>query len=116
VVAAGLDVLRRRLRNIALAGRLRVSEERALGLLQSACIGTVLTLLGEPEERRDPGLSEAAREAVVAAITGRATTRTAPGPSGAASALRASLDQTSVLTSGERHLLGELLDRIADGE
>jgi AcrR family transcriptional regulator len=113
-VAAGLDVLRRRIRNIALAGRLRVSEERAVALLQSVCIGTVLTLLGQPEEQRDPGLSDAAREAVVAAITGKATARTEPGPRGAAMALRASLDRTAVLTAGERHLLGELLDRIAD--
>ena len=115
-VAAGLEVLRRRIRNIAIAGRLRVSEERAIALLQSVCIGTVLTLLGVPEEERDPGLSDAAREAVVAAITGKATARTDPGPRGAAMALRASLDRTSVLTAGERHLLGELLDRIADGE
>lgn len=115
-VAAGLDVLRRRIRNIALAGRLRVSEERALVLLQSVCVGTVLTLLGEPEDRRDPGLSETAREAVVAAITGKAITPADLGASGAAAALRASLDQTSVLTGGERHLLEELLDRIADGD
>jgi hypothetical protein len=31
--------------------------------------GTVLTLLAMPEDRRDPGLPEAAREAVIAAIT-----------------------------------------------
>ncbi|MDB6078046.1 MAG: Transcriptional regulator, TetR family, partial [Akkermansiaceae bacterium] len=64
-VAAGLEVLRRRVRNIALAGRLRVSEERAVALLQAAGVGTVLTLLNQPEERRDPGLSEIAREAVL---------------------------------------------------
>ncbi|MBC8138022.1 MAG: TetR family transcriptional regulator, partial [Fibrella sp.] len=113
-VAAGLDVLRRRIRNIALAGRLRVSEERAVALLQSMGTGTVLTLLGKPEQQRDLGLSETAREAVVAAITGEAVLAGAPGPSGAAMALRASLDRVSVLTGGEKHLLEELLDRIAD--
>ena len=54
-------------------------------------IGTVLTLLGQPEERRDPGLSEAAREAVLAAITGEAISPAAPGTGGAAATLRASL-------------------------
>ena len=115
-VAAGLDVLQRRVRNIALAGRLRVSEHRAVALLQSMCIGTVLTLLHEPEERRDPALSAAARDAVVTAITGEAISPADLAPARVATALRASLDRTSVLTDGERHLLGELLDRIADAD
>lgn len=114
-VVAGLDVLRQKVRNIALMGRLRVSEERAIALLHSACTGTVLTLLGGSEAQRDLGLSETAREAIMAAITGEVIAAE-PGPSGAAAALRASLDRTSVLTDGERHLLEELLDRIADGE
>lgn len=113
--AAGLDVLRRRVRAIALAGRLRVSEARAVNLLHSVCVGTVLTLLGEPNAQRDPGLSAAAREAVLAAITGEATLPATSGPAGAAAALRASLSQTAVLTPGERQLMQELLDRIADG-
>ena len=114
-VAAGMDVLRRRIRNIALAGRLRTSEPRAVALLQSACVGTVLTLLGEAEARRDPGLSASAREAVLAAITGEAISSADPVPGAAAAALRASLERTTVLSAGERHLLGELLDRIAGG-
>ena len=115
-VAAGMNVLRRRISYIARAGRLRVSEERAVALLQSMCVGTVLTLLGEPEERRDSGLSKAAREAVIAAIAGEAIAPVDPGPNGVAAALRMSLDRTSSLTGGERHLLEELLDRIANGD
>lgn len=115
-VAAGLDILRRRIRAVALAGRLRTSEERAVTLLRSVCVGTVLTLIGEHEDQRGLGLSETAREAVLAAITGEAVWSEGPGPGGAAAALRASLDRTAVLTSGERHLLEELLDRIAEGE
>lgn len=114
-LAAGQEVLRRRIRKIALAGRLRVSEDRAVSLLRSMCVGTVLTLLSMPDPQRDPGLSETAREAVMAAITGEATLLASLGPSGAAATLRASLDQTSVLTGGERRLLEELLDRIAGG-
>lgn len=115
-VSAGLEVLRRRIRKIALEGRLRVSEARAMALQQSVGVGTVLTLLRQPEEQRDPGLAETAREAVVAAITGEAISTTEPGPRGAAAALRAALDEVSGLTVGERHLLEELLDRIANGE
>ncbi len=114
-VAAGQEVLRQRIRNIALAGRLKTSEERAIDLLRAAGTGTVLTLLAQPEEARDPGLSKAAREAVIAAITGEPAIRDTRGPEGAAAALRASLDRTSVLSDGERHLLAELLDRIARG-
>jgi len=115
-VAAGLDVLRRRVKNIALAGRLRVSAERAIALLQSMAVGTVLTLLSQPAGRRDPGLSEAAREAVVASIAGEAIAPADLEPRQAAAALRASLDRTAVLTGGETYLIEELLDRIADGD
>ena len=114
-LAAGMEVLRRRVRSIAQAGRLRMSEERAINLLHSVGTGTVLSLLSTPVDRRDPGLSDIAREAVLSAITGEAVATAKSGPSGAAAALRASLDRTSVLTSGERHLMEELLDRIADG-
>lgn len=115
-VAAGLDALQRRVRAIALAGRLRVSEARAVAMLHAAGTGVVLTLLAQPEAARDPGLSEAAREAMLAAITGEAAAAAPPGPGGAATALRASLGATAALTRGERHLLEELLDRIADGD
>ena len=84
-------------------------------MLKAGSIGTVFTLLGQPEGRRAPGLAKAVREAILAAITGDATTVADPGPSGAAAALRASLDRTSVLSPGEKRLLEELLDRIADG-
>ncbi|MBC8143362.1 MAG: TetR/AcrR family transcriptional regulator, partial [Armatimonadetes bacterium] len=83
-IALGVDVLRRRVRRIALAGRLRMGEERAIALLQSAGTGTVLTLLSQPEARRDAGLSETAREAVIAAITGEATAHADTTPRGAA--------------------------------
>ena len=113
---AGHDVLRRGVKARALAGRLRVSEERAVGLLQAAGTGTVLTLRGQPDAARNKDLSEAAREAVVDTITGEAEPNVHTGARGAATALRASLDSTSVLSAGERHLLEELLDRIADGD
>tara|TARA_E500000318_G_scaffold87575_1_gene84558 strand:- start:140 stop:877 length:738 start_codon:yes stop_codon:yes gene_type:complete len=110
---AGLKVLEQRVKNIALAGKLRTSERRAIDLLRSVGTGTVLTLLSQTKQARDPGLSDAAREAVIAAITGTAEHSTSTGPAGAAAALHASLPQTTVLSDGERHLLSELLERIA---
>ncbi len=113
-VAAGMDVLRRRIRAVALAGRLAISEERTLALLVSACNGTVMTLLKKPEHERDAGLSATAREAILAAVTGESIASANPGRREAALSLRASLNQIDVLTAGEKHLLEELLGRIAD--
>lgn len=98
---------------VAVAGRLAVDERRAVQLLTAAGTGTTLTLIATPGARRSgPGLSHLAREAVMAAITGRAPVGTS-GPVSAAVALRAVLDRTTGLTDGERMLLAELLDRIA---
>jgi AcrR family transcriptional regulator len=113
-LAAGMDVLRRRVASIARAGRLRTSEARAISLLHAMGTGTVNTLLSQPAATRDPGLSEAAREAVIAAITGEASLPATVGPAGAATMLHACLDQTTAVSAGERHLLKELLVRIAD--
>jgi hypothetical protein len=51
---------------------------------------------------------------VVAAITGEPVAAADAGLRGAAAARRTHLDQTALLTGGERHLLQELLDRIAN--
>ena len=112
--ARGLEVLRRRVHAVARAGRLRVGEARAVALIHAAGAGTVLTLLAEAEEHRDPGLAEAAREAVMAAILGDAPVGD-DGLTSAAVTLRAGLADTPLLSAGERALLGELLDRIAGG-
>lgn len=111
--AAGLAVLQRRVGDIARAGRLSVSEARAVALLEATALGTVVTLLRQPEGERDLGLSTFAREAVVTAITSETDPAHASGPKGAAVTVRATLERIAVLTAGEKHLLGELLDRIA---
>jgi AcrR family transcriptional regulator len=111
---AAAEVLAGHIHRIAEAGRLRVSEERAAQLVHAAGCGTTLTLIALPEDGRDPALSDTAREAVIAAITSDATAVTR-GPVGAAVALRAVLPQTSALTTHERALLQDWLDRIARG-
>ena len=113
VLAKGHEVLKARIHNIARAGRLKMTEARAVALMQSVGTGTVLTLLSQPEAQRDLGLAETARDAVVAAITGE-TAQVQPGPRAAAVALIATLGETTVLSRGERQLLEELLDRIAN--
>ena len=106
------EVLAQHVRRIAEAGRLRVGEERAAQLVHAAGSGTTLTLIALPPDRRDPALSDLAREAVIAAITTDAPAHVAPGPVGAATALRAVLPQTDALTGPERALLHEWLDRV----
>ena len=108
-----MQVLRARVHAIAVAGRLKVSAPRATALLHAVCTGTVLALLADPPESRDEGLSTAARDAVLAAISGDAPQPTYPAPRQAAITLMATLDETKVLTMGELALLKELLTRIA---
>jgi len=109
---AGMEVLGERIRRIAEAGRLRVPQDRATMLVHAAGSGTTLTLIATPPDQRDPGLSELAREAVIAAITTDMPTG-ASGPVTAAVALRARLPEVDVLTPAEQALLADWLDRIA---
>ncbi|MFC8451010.1 TetR/AcrR family transcriptional regulator [Kitasatospora sp. NPDC057223] len=111
---AALEILGAHIHRIAEAGRLRIDEERATRLVHAVGGGATLALIATPEESRDVTVSHLAREAVIAAITTDAPATDAPGPAGAALALHALLPQTTVLTAGERGLLAELLDRIAE--
>jgi AcrR family transcriptional regulator len=110
--AAAHQILTEHIRRLAVAGRLRVSEQKAADLVHACGCGTVFTLLATPVNRRDPELPKAAREAVIAAITG-SPTLDSPGPAAAAIALRAVLPDATALTGGERRLLDEWLDRLA---
>ncbi|MER7927850.1 MULTISPECIES: TetR/AcrR family transcriptional regulator [unclassified Streptomyces] len=112
---AGAEILAGHIHRIAEAGRLRVSEERAVQLVHAAGSGTAISLISLPEDRRDLELSTLARESVIAAITTETPATDAPGPVPAAVALRAALRRTDVLTDGELSLLREWLDRIARG-
>ena len=70
---------------------MRFSEDRTADLVRASGCGTVLTLLAMPEDRRDLGLLETARAAVIAAITTGLPALESPGPASAAIALRAVL-------------------------
>ena len=109
-------MLATRIHRIAVAGRLRVSERRAVYLVHAAGHGTTLILIAMPEHERDPELSPLAREGVIAAITTDTPASAAPASSGlvnAAVTLRAMLPLADDLSRPERTLMQEWLDRIA---
>ena len=114
--ALGYEFLEAHIHRLALAGRLRMGEARAAELVHACGCGTVLTLLDKPAERRDLKLSTIAREAVITAITTHSPVMESSGLTAAAIALRAALPNASPpLSDGERHVLGEWLDRLAEG-
>ena len=112
---SGRRVLESRVHRVAETGRLRVSEERAVGMIQAAGIGTIQTLLATPSEQRDPGLSEASYEAVLGQILVDAPGLPEAGALTAAVALRAVAPELDMLSDSERRLLGEWLDRVVAG-
>jgi len=112
---AATDVLAGHIRRIAEAGRLRVPEALAAALVHAAGSGTTLALITTPVEQREPALSATAREAVIAAISTDRPVGREPGPVTAAVALRAALPRVEALTSGEKVLLGEWIERITTG-
>ncbi|SCG34917.1 TetR/AcrR family transcriptional regulator [Micromonospora coxensis] len=108
------DIFRQLVVRVAEAGRLRVDVERAAEMTHAASCGVTLTLI----QGGDPALSEATREAVVAAVCADSPAARALRPTDRpvrhAVALRAALAQvTGDLTDAERALLAEWLDRIA---
>ena len=112
--AAGLEVLRARVRRVAAAGRLRVAERRAVEIIHAAGTGAVLTLLSVPPEDRDLDLADAMYEAAMREIL---TDMPAPsedsttGTTASAAAFRAVAPTLPMLTPAERALLSEWLDR-----
>ena len=108
----GLEVLRSRVHRVAVAGRLRVSEQRAVGLIRAAGTGVVLTLLSSAEAERDSALADAMYETVLREILIEAVEPLFEAPIEAAIALRASAPELDLLSDGERGLLAEWLDRL----
>ncbi|GAB3404765.1 TetR/AcrR family transcriptional regulator [Schumannella luteola] len=106
---SGVHVLRARVHRVALAGRLRVAEERAVGMIQAAGVGAVLAMLSRDPDDRDPGLAEALADALFERIIGDA-----PAQADRASTLvafRAVVPELPGVTAGERAVLLEWVDR-----
>jgi AcrR family transcriptional regulator len=108
---AGTEVLRARVARVAAAGLLKVSEARAVDMIHAAGTGAALALLNQPEERRDPDLTDALLEAVLSEILTSAPTRLDSEPIAVAVAFRAALPRLPGISDAERTLLSEWLDR-----
>jgi len=111
---SGKHVLDARVHRVAVAGQLRVSEQRAVDLIQAAGTGTVLTILSTPPDQRDPELADNLYEAVLRQILTDAPNRATSGPMAIAVAFRAIAPQLYMLSDAERQLLTEWLDRTID--
>jgi hypothetical protein len=99
-----------RVRAVAAAGRLRVSEERAAQLMRAACTGAVMTILSSPE--RDARFADTLREAIMSAILTDAPKLPSDASRNAAVTLRAGVPGLDVLSPGEKAAITEWLDRI----
>ncbi|WP_394791153.1 TetR/AcrR family transcriptional regulator [Rhodoferax sp.] len=113
-ILAGLSELHKRVRNIALAGRLSVSEERAVALVHATGTGTITALLEQEPASRDIGLSAAAREMVMSTIVSDQALFGENDTPRLATTLRARLESQTILSQGERIMMGELLARLTD--
>ncbi|MFZ7089343.1 TetR/AcrR family transcriptional regulator [Curtobacterium sp. RRHDQ10] len=112
----GKQVLQARVRRVAAAGRLRVPEDRAVGLIQASGTGVVTTMLATPSEDRDPGLVDAVLGGVLTQILTDAPASAAEaGHLGTVVAFRAVADELVGLSDPERRLLAEWLDRVIAG-
>jgi AcrR family transcriptional regulator len=112
--ATGVGVLQSRVHRVAEAGRLRLTERRAVELIQAAGTGVVLTLINQAGDERDDTLADTAWESICTTILTDASTAAITGPAAAAVTLRAALPDLTMLTAAERALLGDWLDRIAE--
>jgi AcrR family transcriptional regulator len=108
----GRRVLEARVHRVAAAGRLRVSEARAVGIIQSSGVGVITTILSTVPSDRDPGLADAVFEGVLAQILTDAPAGGGPGHLATVVAFRAVAPELDQLSEAERRLLTEWLDRI----
>ena len=101
-----------RVRRVAGTGRLRVGEQRAVGMIQAAGVGAISTMLSTPAEHRDAGLAEAVYQAVLQQLLIDGPEAPDGAPVATAVAFRAVAPVLDVLSDGERRLLTEWLDRV----
>jgi hypothetical protein len=110
------EILHGLVQRVAESGRLRVGVEQAARMIHAAGMGVVLSLIAAEPRDRDPALSEATREAILAAVTTDAAPDAATDHdrvSGRAVALKAVLPEPPAgFTSSENALLSEWLDRL----
>jgi AcrR family transcriptional regulator len=111
---SGRQVLESRVHRVAVTGRLRVSERRAVDLIQAAGVGVIQTLLATATDQRDPDLAPTLLDAVLGQILTDAPAGPSEGPLATAVAFRAVAPQLGGLSNAELQVLREWLDRAID--
>ena len=110
---AGIQLLAEKVHRVALAGRLRVAEDRAVDIIHAAGTGAVLALLSQPAAERDLSLATSMLEASLAQlVTGTGVPTEDRSATTAAVTLRAEAPHLSALSTSERLLLTDWLDRV----
>ncbi|NQX28677.1 TetR/AcrR family transcriptional regulator [Microbacteriaceae bacterium VKM Ac-2854] len=110
--ASGKQVLERRVRRVAATGRLRVSERRAVDLIQAAGTGVIQTLLATPIAQRELGLADDAYQAVMARILTDGPSPRDGDSTAAIVAFRATVSELAGMSPAERGFMTEWLDRL----
>lgn len=119
VTGPAVDMMLLILEPAAAAGRLTVDPRKVAGRILAANVGVTLSLIGQPEDQRDVELSHAVREAILGSVFLEKDSTPEPDRSLAAQAvaLATSIRATdNSLSEGERAMLGELLDRVAESK
>jgi AcrR family transcriptional regulator len=112
-----IEILQRLVGRIGDRGLLRMSVKRAVEFVHAAAMGYVLAQIRVPPEERDLELSAITRENAIAAIATVGSRQPAPSDlPGRAVALREALrsNTNGALTLGEKAMMAEWLDRLAD--
>ncbi|MGI4831798.1 MAG: TetR/AcrR family transcriptional regulator [Janthinobacterium lividum] len=109
-------MLDQHMQSVAVAGRLRMSVDRACALLHAAAFGIVMLLLSRAPEERDLSLSAFAREHALRGITTEAPSISDAALPAVANQMRVLLSQRSeglsMFSDAERSLLSEWLQRL----
>lgn len=108
---AGAGVLEARVRRVAAAGLLGVSESRAVAMIHAAGTGVVLGLLHQPQGSRDYALSSSMLEAVLGVVVAATSAPPASDLAPLAVAVRTAVPELPALSEAERRLLNEWLTR-----
>jgi AcrR family transcriptional regulator len=112
-----MELLRGLVARLGDHGLLKMSVNRAIELVHAAAVGHVLSQIRVPPDDRDPELSAITRENTIAAIATDGSRQPTPSDvPGRAVALREALhgNTNGALTVGEKAMMAEWLDRLAD--
>lgn len=109
--AAGIELLRNRVRRLATAGLLRVDERRAVLMIHAAGTGTVLALADVPAAERDLGLADAMFDALISGLLTSTPALPDPTVTAVSVAFAVLVPDLPGLSNAERTLMTEWLAR-----